>query len=100
MKLAEISLSLGESRLSDAVEQAKDLRSLASELPASEGKLHRLALTIQVWWSGRMMVGFGMIVLPLLKHSFLALLITKIFKHFVVLIERTPWFPFSLPSAT
>eukprot|EP00913_Durusdinium_trenchii_P014301 g13417.t1 len=48
VKLAEISLSLGESRLSDAIEEAKDLRSLAAELPAAEGKLHRLTLSIQV----------------------------------------------------
>eukprot|EP00438_Fugacium_kawagutii_P000974 Skav221637 [mRNA] locus=scaffold335:13740:26851:+ [translate_table: standard] len=48
VKLAEVSLSLGESRLSDAVEQAKDLRSLAAELPPTEPRLLTLSLSMQV----------------------------------------------------
>lgn len=48
MKLAEVSLSLGDSRLSDAVEQAKDLRSLAAELPPTEPRLLTLSLSMQV----------------------------------------------------
>ena len=48
VKLAEVSLSLGDGRLSDAVQQAKDLRSLATELPPSESRLQTLALSMQV----------------------------------------------------
>jgi len=48
VKLAEVSLSLGDGRLSDAVEQAKDLRSLATELPPSEAHLHTVCLSLQV----------------------------------------------------
>ena len=48
VKLAEVSLSLGDGRLSDAAQQAKDLRSLATELPATEAQLHTLSLAMQV----------------------------------------------------
>ena len=48
MKLAEVSLSLGDGGLSDAVEQAKDLRSLATELPPSEAHLLTVCLSLQV----------------------------------------------------
>lgn len=47
VKLAEVSLSLGDGRLSDAGQQAEDLRSLATELPP-ESRLQTLALSMQV----------------------------------------------------
>ena len=48
VKLAEVSLSLGDGRLSDAGQQAEDLRSLATELPPNESRLQTLALSMQV----------------------------------------------------